>query len=303
MNVRLQAGDALQSDSVGTTAQLEDALEEAHSENRALKEKVKNLQKTLRDVFETGTAAQDNSNAKQSSSGDDSKKQSSSRESHVSKYSSFSTDVSQRNKRDLSPPKVKTEEFEWKKPKPRTGVNEAWKQWGHIGNVESSEYVSGPIKLFLITRTKDELARVHVQVQRASDDFKERYPKLDPDRQHPEDAIMARNADLHLPFARLQSELLIPTIAQGRKSALSFYYGKILGSINDIFRVREQFQIVPYDTENIRAYIDFLGANHQEVRDFNHSEESIRDIQTNSDRLQQNFYEQYTRAHEVPRPE
>jgi hypothetical protein len=65
LNVRLQAGEALQSDSVGTTVQLENALEEAHSENRALKDKVKNFQKILEDVFETGTAVQDDSNAKQ----------------------------------------------------------------------------------------------------------------------------------------------------------------------------------------------------------------------------------------------
>jgi hypothetical protein len=107
----------------------------------------------------------------------------------------------------------------WKKPKPRNGKNEVWQQWGHIGNVESAEYASGPIKQFLITRTKDELNRVHEQVQKAIDDFKDRYPKLDQDRQHPEDAITSRNADPHFPFARLQSELLIPTIAQGRKSA------------------------------------------------------------------------------------
>ncbi len=321
LNVRLQAGDALQSDSEGTAAQLENALEEAHSENRALKEKVKNLQKILKDVFETGTAVQDDSNAKQSSSCEDSKKQSSSRDSHLSKQLLSSTDVSQGKKRDLSPPKLKKEEFEWKKHKPRNGKNEVWQQWGHIGNVESAEYASDPIKQFLITRTKDELNRVHEQVQKAIDEFKDRYPKLDQDRQHPEDAVISRNADPHLPFARLQSELLIPTIAQCKKSALSFYYGKILGSINDILRVREQFQIVPYDANKIRAFIDFLGADHQEVRNFNHSEESIlgadhqevrnfnhseesiRDINANSDRLRQVFYEQYTRAHEVPKPE
>jgi hypothetical protein len=302
LNVRLQAGEALQSDSVGTTAQLENALEEAHSENRALKEKVKNLQKILKDVFETGTAVQEDSKAKQQSSCDDSK-QSSSHGSHVSKHSSTSTDVAQRRKRDLSPPKPKMEEFEWKKPKPRNVTNEAWTQWAHIGNVESAEYASGPVKEFLVTRTKDELTRIHAQVLRASEDFKNIYPKLDPSRQHPEDAILSRNADLHLPFARLQSELMIPTIAQGRKSSLNFYYGKILGSINDIFRLREQFQIVPYDAAKIRAFIDFLGANHQEVRNFNHAEESIRDIQTNSDRLRQAFYEQYIKAHEFPKPE
>ncbi len=242
LNVRLQAGDALQNDSEGTATQLENALEEAHAENRALKEKVKNLQKILKDVFETGTAVQDDSNAKQSSSCEDSKKQSSSRESHVRKQSSSSTDVSQGKKRDLSPPKLKKEEeeFDFKKPKPR--YNAAWQQWLHVGNIECAEYASGPIKQFLITRTKAELNRIHTQVQRASDDFKDKYP----DMRNPEDAIIVRNADPHLPFARLQSELMIPTIDQGRKSALSFYYGKILGTIHDTLRVREQFQIVPY---------------------------------------------------------
>ncbi len=67
---------------------------QAHSENRALKEEVQNLQKILKDVFETGTAAQDDSNPMKSSS----------RESNASKYSSFSTDVGQGRKRDLSLP-------------------------------------------------------------------------------------------------------------------------------------------------------------------------------------------------------
>jgi hypothetical protein len=298
LNVRLQASEALQCDSVGTTVQLENALEEAHSENCALKEKVKNLQKILKDVFEAGTAVQDDSNAKQSSSCDDSNnaRQSSSRDSHVSKHSSSSTDISQGRKRDLSPPlKPKTEEFEWKKPKPR---NEGH-LWNHAGNIESGECAVGPIKQFLNTRTKDELNRLLSQVQRAVDDFREKYP----DRRDPIDAIMIRNSDIHAPFARLQSDLLTPTIAQDRKSALSFYYGKILGSIHDIIRTHEQFQIVPYDTNKIRAYIDFLGANHQDVKDFNHAKESIKDISMNSDRLRQAFYSQYTRAHEVPRPD
>ncbi len=105
----------------------------------------------------------------------------------MSKHSSTSTDFAQRRKRDLSPPKPKMEEFEWKKPKPRNGVHEAWKQWGHLGNVEGTDYVAGPVKQFLITRTKDELNRIHVQVQSAMDDFKNMYPKLDFDKQHPED--------------------------------------------------------------------------------------------------------------------
>ncbi len=102
MNIRLQASEALQCGSVGTTVQLENSLEEEHSENRALNEKVKNLQKILKDAFETGTAVQDDSNAGQSSSCEDSNaRQSSSRESHVSKNSSSSTGDSQGRKRVL----------------------------------------------------------------------------------------------------------------------------------------------------------------------------------------------------------
>jgi hypothetical protein len=62
-------------------------------------------------------------------------------------------------------------------------------------------------------------------------------------------------------------------------------------------------QYLLYDANKIRAYIDFLGADHQEVRNFNHAEGSINDIRTNSDRLRQMFCEQYTRAHEGPKPE
>ncbi len=44
LNLRLQAGDALQGDSNDITSQLESSLEEAHEENRSLKDKIKGLQ-------------------------------------------------------------------------------------------------------------------------------------------------------------------------------------------------------------------------------------------------------------------
>ncbi len=71
---------------------------------------------------------------------------------------------------------------------------------------------------------------------------------------------------------------MIPTIAQGRKFALSFYYGKILGDIKDILKAREQFQIAPNDHRKIRDYIHFLGEGHMEVRQFRLAEENSRHI-------------------------
>ena len=63
LNLRLQAGDALQGDSKDITSQLESSLEEAHEENRSLKDKVMALQKTLNEIFRTGAIAKDNRNA------------------------------------------------------------------------------------------------------------------------------------------------------------------------------------------------------------------------------------------------
>ncbi len=68
LNLRLQAGDALQGDSNDITSQLEAALEEAHEENRNLKEKIKGLQSVLNDVFRTGAPLQDDRNPAKSSS-------------------------------------------------------------------------------------------------------------------------------------------------------------------------------------------------------------------------------------------
>jgi chromosome segregation ATPase len=68
LNLRLQAGDALQGDSNDITSQVEAALEEAHEENRNLKEKIKGLQSVLNDVFRTGAPLQDDRNPAKSSS-------------------------------------------------------------------------------------------------------------------------------------------------------------------------------------------------------------------------------------------
>ena len=63
LNLRLQAGDALQGDSNDITSQIESALEEAHEENRNLKDKIKGLQSILNDVFRTGAPLKDDRSA------------------------------------------------------------------------------------------------------------------------------------------------------------------------------------------------------------------------------------------------
>ncbi len=112
LNLRLQAGDALQGDSNDITSQIEAALQEAHAENRNLKNKIKSLQEILNDVFRTGAPLKDDRNPAKSSS----------HESSAS-MASVKSEISRRNKRDLSPPsKHAHEDFEFKKPRPRNQV-------------------------------------------------------------------------------------------------------------------------------------------------------------------------------------
>jgi hypothetical protein len=163
LNLRLQAGDALQGDSNEITSQIEAALEEAHEENRTLKDKIKSLQAILNDVFRTGVPLKDDRNPAKSSS----------HESSAS-MSSVTTEVSRRNKKDLSPPsKHAHEDFEFKKPWPR---NQVWFEWNQGGNRAATEFIAGPIRTLINTRAKSELERLITRIQAALDDFRSFYP-------------------------------------------------------------------------------------------------------------------------------
>ncbi len=135
------------------------------------------------------------------------------------------------------------------------------------GNKAASDSLStGPIRQSLITKTKGELENLIPRIMKAADDFRGMFPNFfDTDSSL---SIRLRNEKRHLRFASLQLELMIPTRAQGRRYALSFYYGKILGDIKDILKSRKQFVIAPNDHRKLRDYIQFLGEDHSDVRQF-----------------------------------
>jgi uncharacterized membrane protein YgaE (UPF0421/DUF939 family) len=84
---------------------------------------------------------------------------------------------------------------------------------------------------------------------------------------------------------------MIPTRAQGRKFALSFYYGKILGDIKDILKSRETFVIAPNDHREIRDYIQSLGEDHSDVRQFRIAEENTRHITKDTQHFRDSFFQ------------
>ena len=301
LNLRLQASDALMGDSKSTTEQLESSLDDALQENRALKEKLQGLQSVLQDVFRHGNLPLKEEHANRVEPSSDPARQSSSVGTSRS-LSSASTAVNSvklesdktNKKRDLSPASKK-DDHDFKKPKCKS---EAWWQWNKSGHQVATDYVTGPVRITLITKTKAELDRLMVTLQRAADDFRTLFSTDMP----PEIGIKKRNEEKHPRFVALQLELMIPTIETGRKFALKFYYGKLLNAIRDILRVRERFRIIPNDSRKIESYIQFLGRNHVDVEAFRTAENNTKHIDQQTERLKEVFHGEFLKAHGPTRP-
>jgi hypothetical protein len=194
-----------------------------------------------------------------------------------------------KDKRNRSPTTKIEKEFEFKKPRPRCQLHH---EWQNAGNKAATEFINRvSIRQFLITKTNNELENFIPRIMKAADDFRDMFPNFsDTDSSL---AIKLRNEESHSRFASLQSELMIPTLAQGRKYALSFYYGKILGDIKDILKQREQFQIAPYDHKKIRDYIQFLGEGHMDVRQFRVAEENFRHLKKDTQHFRESFRKEF----------
>jgi hypothetical protein len=123
---------------------------------------------------------------------------------------------------------------------------------------------------------------------KAADDFRDMFPNFfDTDSSL---SIRLRNEEKHLWFASLQLELMIPTRAQGRRS---FYYGKILGDIKDILKSRERLVIAPNDHRKLRDYIQFLGEDHSDVRQFRIAEDNTKHITKDTQHFRDSFRTQF----------
>ena len=310
LNLRIQASEVFQNENTDVTAQMEVALDDALSENRSLKDQIKNLKGILNDMFLHGNMPDSSkgkgelkikpspSPASSSSCVEPSPRScSSASESSLAsplndsrlKEKRTRSPPTNKEKRNRSPPTKVEKDFDFKKPRPRCPLHSAWHK---EGNMAATDFLNrGPIRQFLITKTKDELENFLPRIMKAQDDFRDMFPPFfDSDSSL---SIQSRNEERHLKFASLQLELMIPTHSQGRKFALSFYYGKILGDIKDILKSREQFIIVPNDHRKIREYIQFLGEDHPDVKDFRIAEGNSKHLQKETPHFCESFRVQF----------
>ena len=194
-------------------------------------------------------------------------------------------------KRDLSPEyQTHNNSSSFKKPYEKSRLN-AWGTWNRDGNQVATACGQRSVLTLLQGKSPVELDALLAKVNLAASTFR----ALFPGDNEPEVGIRHRNAERHSEFQDLQTELLIPTIEQGRMFALSFYYGRILGAINGIIQCRNNFKIIPEDGEKVTAYIVHRGQHCLEVTNFRTADD--QNVQMSKDTRE--YREAYNRAFEV----
>jgi hypothetical protein len=273
-------------------ASLEHALEESHSDNRSLRERVKVLESTLKDMVGNGIThnsikgkgivtriktepSSSSSNPAKSphpSSGYNSS--SSATSIPTSRTSSPRVDSPMvglevhRNKRELSPASnYKGEDFVFKKPK---SYQTPWAQWNSNGIDEADDFIQTKGKYLIGSKSVDELNYFRIRLTEALEDFKNLHKDLPP-----AECMQRKDSEPHESYHNLRLDLGIPN-EDGRTCSVHFYYGKVLGCINNTLSKRARFRKHPSDHWKINDFINHLGKDSETVIQFLNNEKNLR---------------------------
>ncbi len=96
----------------------------------------------------------------------------------------------------------------------------------------------------------------------------------------------------HTEFHDLQREFGIPNWAQGRTVSVHFYYGKLLGALNNVVRARDSFHINSGDEAKLEEYKRYrrtLDPNCPKLRDFDTATENLDHIAKKSNEMETTF--------------
>ncbi len=207
---------------------MEVALEEAHHDDRSLRDRVNVLEATLKDMVSNGIThsslkgkgivtriktepSSSSSNPAKSplpSSGYNSASSATSMPtSHTSSSCVDSPLIGlevHRFKRELSPAsRNKEEDFVFKKPK---SFQSPWAKWNSDGIEEARDYIKEKGKLFLQTKSVDDLNYFRSRLTEALEDFK----NLFPNDLHPDECRSKKDNETHDNYHNLRLDLGIP---------------------------------------------------------------------------------------------
>jgi hypothetical protein len=104
--------------------------------------------------------------------------------------------------------------------------------------------------------------------------------------------VREKNEYDHTEFHDLQREFGIPNWAQGRTVSVHFYYGKLLGALNNVVRARDSFHINSGDEAKLEEYKRYrrtLDPNCPKLRDFDTATENLDHIAKKSNEMETTF--------------
>ncbi len=97
--------------------------------------------------------------------------------------------------------------------------------------------------------------------------------------------IQEKNNFSHISFIDLQREFQIPTVEEGRTVSVHFYYGQLVGVINNVLTSRRTFATNLRDADKIDAFIRYkrsLDPQCPYVTRYLEAQRNIRDIETDA---------------------
>jgi hypothetical protein len=121
-------------------------------------------------------------------------------------------------------------------------------RWNSEGMNAAEDFIFRDGKRSIQTKPTENLKYYRARLHEALDDFKNLFSK---DLPHDEGMSM-RNAETHAKYHNLQLDLGIPG-PNGRTYSVHFYYGKVLGCINNTLKKRADFRKHPSDNRKIDA--------------------------------------------------
>jgi hypothetical protein len=152
-----------------------------------------------------------------------------------------------------------------------------WAKWNSEGIDEADEFVHGKGKYLIQTKSVDDLNYFRSRRTEAFEDFKNLFPKDLP----PDECMSRKDKETHDGYHNLRLDLGIPDPDE-RTRSVHFYYGKVLGCINNTLQKRAKFQKHPSDYKKINSFIKYLGENEPSVVTFLSAERNLQKMEERS---------------------
>jgi hypothetical protein len=169
---------------------------------------------------------------------------------------------------------------DFKKPRSQRELIDIW-------NKEGTQAVHGfceSRRAHMKTQSEIVLEDWRTRLEQALTDFKVHF-RMDGRLADTMATIQEKNHFSHIAFLNLQREFEIPTVEEGRTVSVHFYYGQLVGVINNVLTSRRTFAITLRDADKLDTFIKYkrsLDPQCPYVAHFFEAQRNLQDIETDA---------------------